>query len=1674
MITITPMLFSVLRAYDLAFINTAGPLIILGIYYGFLTTLPLAPSQLVCIRAFLLEGEGKESESPGTVAKSGILIAAISGLTVSQLAFFLSIYWPPLYMIWLKPHLLTLLVLPYMFFYWSRIQEFESSGWLKTEQSKIYDPRVRAAFLDSFLFQALNPVLLPSPVMTRLMSVFLFRYSQVSLFILGTAIGWLGGQIMFVLLSWCLLLRLERDLPTIYVIVRRLVHNIFPPIVFGLCLAYMGRSPISFFRKQTDIQQIPEISPAALWPSVVFDTTLWKRPFRLPKKDMLDNFPPLYNNKKRFSQYLFEVCVSEGKRRLSYTYPQSLLAFQSHLEDCLDVTYVSQQTDNDIYHEWATSKQNRKDQISNILFKQMEALDNGAPIETVIENKIASLTTIEQPVRKRMDPRLAKYMRYNTLSNKIESPWIKGESSSLEDTSLELQSKSNLFHLTENNYLREWISIKSEQMINTLILPWQSLEHNSNAAILTLLNNSQETNTNKEQLYTWESLVQAYKLNPKVDIYKTMPGHKKLLHYLTKQPVTKLLTQIFERDQRVDSSDIQTLLDYYKPLPVWYAQRHFTTTDIRQPRISKRLKSFDFVRRLITGSLRARRRKTLIWNALQIKPETPFLLRVQNLSKQEDMSIKQAVLVTTQQTNLYASETAKRFNFRLAHMVRGPALVIQSWFRRYVKQPILILFKNVGRLLLLQKTEWSEDIGDWTREVYIYYSYDGKQYSITERPKKWYYTGLQIRILFPFHLKPWHPSNVTADGKDQIKLQLQSDFDLVNNNSILEHSSYLTVWGSETEVPFGNVKKQSSFWKPTFKAIRLVLSRRLNKQFIKIDNMLQPVYKLVQTPLSSKFVNQTIFSQEEPIVADNMKQTREQPIHSIDKKNLLLLSHNEDHKTTTNVLSIEKSSLVLSDNRASQDSLMLLSDPNKLYTNENKLKNTSTQLLVTKSEYIKPLEQPIILFRIKPILEANTIIKHSLIGRPPMQTSNKSVDTFQLQLFSKESSISIRYKLTQFNSLLVQFQRTWIYIKQNIQNIIVELFKFIQLQLIEARITISHLIQQLMQLVSSQGITGFRTISNGIDNLFDGYYIWRMKHSTAKHFKNVYDITPIDSSSITQAYVLNKIWQSIIESTPNLSWVKQQWTSENALQDYLQTQLVDQGILNCQEPNKLTQANWNKWLEFFPQYTPSSNIWLNVIPSRYRSEVNLYWKYCDNVDSKHQLSITSINANNKIEQSNGLKYHTPLLQKLEKLSKRWKMYHLYRRYTSFVNNINAKRFSTETILSDELNQLNYVNENIVQNSVNKTEDTISSREPIEWGFTRTRLGRFSPYLTLSQSHSNNSIDDIDTEDVETLGLFAILQTYKEFNKKTNFTSFSVDHKLNKQESSAAPKIDHKLDSQLVSTNLTQRTCFEPMYASKLKSKLLKERFKNLLNAARLSILATKSGVTTDTTTFLSSSMQRDLSILTEDLNTHKDINEGIEISEETKQDAYSKAMRNSVLFKQNLQNWRLKIMDDQIFMYNMVSPILRLSNREHNNYILNLCNCLLGQLSSNLVESIVALTPEDILLPTSSRELRVLDCLDLTAGPNDYQSVSNHTLIKNKTNSILVIDKILQNKDKLSYSKLVSKIPQTSKPSYIIKRFLWPTYRLEDLACMNRFWLSSGNQSRFSAFRISMYPSMFE
>jgi hypothetical protein len=350
MITNTPLLLSVLWAPILSWINISSSLILFGLYYGFLTTLPIGPSQILSIRAFLLEGN-----LSGT--------AAVSGLIIGQLIIFLSIYYSPLYMILVKPHTVTLLVLPYILFYWYRTKDLLDYQSLRPITS-ISDARVHKIFLDSFILQLLNPVLLPSPVLARLVNLFLFRHSNQFLFITSCFFGWLSGHLFFLNSVKLLLVRVERDSPVFYLLVKRLIHRTFSIIILACCLLHLGRAPVPLLTKKVnnDEFRMNQLKVGGLswsnrvWPTFFFDYHRWNRPLRYIENSRFSNKGLV---KKQVSQYFFDICLSDGKQKIAFTALPSLSIFGNDLKRYLNIPSNSFLSD-DSYDEWIDTKKKKK------------------------------------------------------------------------------------------------------------------------------------------------------------------------------------------------------------------------------------------------------------------------------------------------------------------------------------------------------------------------------------------------------------------------------------------------------------------------------------------------------------------------------------------------------------------------------------------------------------------------------------------------------------------------------------------------------------------------------------------------------------------------------------------------------------------------------------------------------------------------------------------------------------------------------------------------------------------------------------------------------------------------------------------------------------------------------------------------------------------------------------------------------------------------------------------------------------------------------------------------------------------------------------------------------------------------------------------------------------------
>jgi hypothetical protein len=146
-----------------------------------------------------------------------------------------------------------------------------------------------------------------------------------------------------------------------------------------------------------------------------------------------------------------------------------------------------------------------------------------------------------------------------------------------------------------------------------------------------------------------------------------------------------------------------------------------------------------------------------------------------------------------------------------------------------------------------------------------------------------------------------------------------------------------------------------------------------------------------------------------------------------------------------------------------------------------------------------------------------------------------------------------------------------------------------------------------------------------------------------------------------------------------------------------------------------------------------------------------------------------------------------------------------------------------------------------------------------------------------------------------------------------------------------------------------------------------------------------------------------------------------------------------------------RLLDDQFLIYKLISPSLNLKQRiKKLSNLENIDEYFLDRNFSKNHEKFQilrnSLNLEDILHSKRRREFRILNCL-----------------ISDKEKNKKFNDNIL--KKTQEQNRIIQK-----NTSQIIKRFIWSSYRFEDLACMNRFWFSTMNGSRFSMLRFRMYP----
>nr|YP_010295489.1 Ycf1 protein [Tridactyle tridactylites]UMO93273.1 Ycf1 protein [Tridactyle tridactylites] len=227
--------------------------VVVGLYYGFLTTFSIGPSYLFLLRARVMEEEeGNERE-----------VSATTGFIAGQLIMFISIYYAPLHLALGRPHTITVLVLPYLLFhlFWNNKKNFFDYG--STNRNSMRNLSIQCVFLNNLIFPLFNHFILPSSTLARLVNIYMFRCNNKILFLTSSFVGWLIGHILFMkgvglVLFWIRQNRSIRSNKYLVSELRNSMDRIFSILLFITCVYYLGRMPSPIVTKKLKERETSE------------------------------------------------------------------------------------------------------------------------------------------------------------------------------------------------------------------------------------------------------------------------------------------------------------------------------------------------------------------------------------------------------------------------------------------------------------------------------------------------------------------------------------------------------------------------------------------------------------------------------------------------------------------------------------------------------------------------------------------------------------------------------------------------------------------------------------------------------------------------------------------------------------------------------------------------------------------------------------------------------------------------------------------------------------------------------------------------------------------------------------------------------------------------------------------------------------------------------------------------------------------------------------------------------------------------------------------------------------------------------------------------------------------------------------------------------------------------
>nr|YP_009913345.1 Ycf1 [Achyranthes bidentata]QLJ93210.1 Ycf1 [Achyranthes bidentata] len=1802
--------------------------VVVGLYYGFLTTFSIGPSYLFLLRAQVME-EGEE----GTEKK----VSATTGFIMGQLMMFISIYYTPLHLALGRPHTITVLALPYLLFhfFWNNHKHFFDYG--STSINSMRNLSIQCVFLNNLIFQLFNYFILPSSMLARLVNIYMFRCNNKMLFVTSSFVGWLIGHILFMkwvglVLVWIQQNHSIRSNKYLVSKLRNSMARIFSIFLFITCVYYLGRMPSPIFTKklketpetkeseeETDVeiektsktketkqeeeefteedpspslfseekedpdkiqidetekirvngkdktkdefhlhlkeafyknsptyysgnQDISKLEILKFEKPLLFDYKRWNRPTRYIKNNRFENAV-----RNEMSQYFFYTCQNDGKQKISFTYPPSLSIFWEMIQRNISLATTEKFLyDDELYNYWIYMNEQKRNSLSNELNNRIR----------VIDKEIVSIDGLDKKTRLCNDKTKLDYLQ------KALDPLLNGSYRGI--IKKKFSSFININETTVNNLIDAFFLNKIHSVLRN-DYNHQKFEHQNSISskinyLLTLMSqfagestlnqkrisllSEQEQVSSKDQEIFFKFIIDTILTDA---LTQTIPKRINQLSKKVPRWSYKLITDLEQREKAREKDvrlDHQIRTRKSKRVVIYTNKQEKTentspnTTDITQRIVEVSLIRYaqqpNFRRNIIKGSMRAQRRKIVIWKLFQANTHSPlFLDRIKKSSflsvnfprlikrilkifrgkkpefemydygyKEEELKEKEFELKedNQQRKGLEKKEKQRQENKRIriaqvwdtipfAQVIRGLMLMTQLILRKYIVLPLLIIAKNVGRLLLFQPTEWSEDFAELNNERHIKCTYNGVQLSETEFPKNWLTNGIQIKIVFPFCLKPWHRSTIRSSHRDALKKKEQNETD---------NFCFLTVLGTETNRLFGPARKHPSFFKPIFQQFNKKI-RKFNKKspterknwiieiliFLKkkIKNTLivNPILVFVLREESSERKKEKDWIINNHMIHESSIQTRSQNCTTssvIEKKMKDLVN-----RTKTIKNKIEK---ISKDNRKRNISPSYGTKKFESTKNIDQiLKRRNTRLIRQSNSIFKFFRERLYVniflyiiniprINIQLFLEStkNWIDKWSYTNKrnhERIEKTNKKKITFSstikkefLFFFNINNS-----KITNNSKILSDFSflsQAYVFYKlSQAKNFDLDKLRF----LLKYRGISLFIKNEIKDYFGTQGITHFELKTKKLPN--SGMNQWKNWLKLKSNYQ--YNLSKIKWAQLVPQKWRNKVTKhSEVENTnnPKNPLLLLPYQKSNFKKNY-RYDLLSYKFVSYEDKNDLYRYSYvrpfqvNNKQEFSYTYNSTINqeklidMWWNMPITNYLGiknimdmdiEKNADRKYLDlkifhfclkkKVDIENWVNISiGRNENTKTEPKNSQivdkidkkdLLYPPIYQEINRSHKKKNFFdwmgmneEIFNRPTSnlefwffseFVSFYNAYKMKPWIIPINFLFSNSNVSENLSKNkNINRKKKT-------------------NPFIPSNEKKSfefeNQNQDENELVSQENLG--SDVQENSESvlsNGQKNMEDSYVGSDIKKPRKKKQSKGGTETEIDLLRKRLF---LFQARWGQVLDQKLINNirvycLLLRLINLKEIVFSAIER-----------KDMNMDIIPTKEDFVCTELIKSGIVIIEPI----------------------RLSVKGDgQFIMYQTIGISLVHKSKHQNNqkrYSESVDKKKMGERKKNNLD---LFAPEKILSPRRRRELRIL--ISLNSRNNNGV---NTNLPGNWAKSCSKF--FDENKD----------LDQDKNTLRKLKFFLWPNYRLEDLACMNRYWFDTTNGSRFSILRIHMYPQL--